>query len=101
MVRDSPICERASVHQMAFWHVGMGVAVGCGNGVAVGLLAMMRCTSATAVRRTLVACAAGESGETLPLGALHASAASARRKMHKVTSESPRVTRASCYLVRK
>src|ERR1051326_7645346 len=58
----SPVWLRASVHQMAFGQVGRGVAVGSGGVVGVDLLAMIACTWATAVRRTLVAWAAGESG---------------------------------------
>jgi hypothetical protein len=48
---------------MAFGQDGEGVAVGAGTGVAVDLLAMIAWTSATAVRRTIVACAPGEPGD--------------------------------------
>src|ERR1700693_3973796 len=61
---------------MAPSQLGRAVAVGSGRAVWVCGLAIMRCTSATAVRRTLVAWASGEFGATPPpAGALQAAAA--------------------------
>src|SRR5262252_1642850 len=71
IVRVSPTWLRASYHQIAPPQAGAGVAVGSGAGVPDRLPAMMRCTSATAVRRTLVACTSGavEAGESTIGGA--------------------------------
>src|SRR5690349_20471687 len=97
MTRDSPTCERASVHQMAFGQVGAGVGVAAGSGVALGLLAMICWTSATAVRRTFVAWAAGESGATALFGEPQASAMTASASTTSVAATSWRSTRGESY----